>query len=32
MIALGGGGYNRNNIAAAWVEVVKALGNTVTHI
>ena len=32
MLALGGGGYNRNNIAAAWVEVVKALGNTVTHI
>ena len=32
MIALGGGGYNRNNIAAAWVEVVKVLGNTVTHI
>lgn len=32
MIALGGGGYNRNNIAAAWVEVVKALSNTVTHI
>ena len=32
MIALGGGGYNRNNIAAAWVEVVKALGNTVIHI
>lgn len=25
MIALGGGGYNRNNIADAWVEVVKAL-------
>jgi acetoin utilization protein AcuC len=28
MIALGGGGYNRNNIAIAWSEVVKVLGNT----
>jgi len=27
IIALGGGGYNRDNIAAAWVEVVKALIN-----
>jgi acetoin utilization deacetylase AcuC-like enzyme len=25
MIALGGGGYNRANIASAWVEVVKLL-------
>jgi acetoin utilization protein AcuC len=25
IIALGGGGYNRNNIGAAWVEVVKEL-------
>ena len=25
IIALGGGGYNRDNIASAWVEVVKAL-------
>ena len=25
MIALGGGGYNRANIASAWVEVVKSL-------
>lgn len=24
IIALGGGGYNRENIAAAWVEVIKA--------
>lgn len=28
MIALGGGGYNRNNIAIAWSKVVKVLGNT----
>jgi len=27
MIALGGGGYNRNNIAAAWVEVIKVLSS-----
>lgn len=28
IIALGGGGYNRDNIGAAWVEVVKALMNS----
>jgi acetoin utilization protein AcuC len=28
MIALGGGGYNRNNIGDAWVEVVKELIKT----
>ena len=25
ILATGGGGYNRNNLAAAWTEVVKAL-------
>ncbi|MEM2760314.1 MAG: acetoin utilization protein AcuC [Nitrososphaerales archaeon] len=32
ILALGGGGYNRNNIATAWTEVVKALHSTVAHI
>ncbi len=32
MIALGGGGYNRNNIAVAWTEVVKVMSSTIPHI
>ncbi len=32
MIALGGGGYNRDNIAKAWTEVVKVLSNSGVHI
>jgi acetoin utilization protein AcuC len=32
IIALGGGGYNRENIATAWTEVVRALSNSLAHI
>lgn len=32
ILALGGGGYNRNNIATAWCEVVKVLSNSKAHI
>ncbi|MFQ5941145.1 MAG: acetoin utilization protein AcuC [Nitrososphaerales archaeon] len=32
MVALGGGGYNRNNIAMAWVEVVRTFSNSISHL